>query len=135
MPPKSACLSLSQTALQTLNQIGQLKPQLGAATNGSHTCSWLGTAATFDGGADISGHAIAVVGNRFCICTISAPTWHKVNEQLASLIRMLDSPSKGKQLIALAAVDGVLISAGLTWDDLADALERSKLDVDRESIK
>jgi len=27
------------------------------------------------------------------------------------------------------------ISAGLTWDDLADALERSKLDVDRESIK
>jgi len=58
-----------------------------------------------------------------------------VNEQLASLIRMLDSPSKGKQLIALATVDGVLISAGLTWDDLADALERSKLDVDRESIK
>ena len=52
--------------------------------------------------------------------------------QLVSLIRMLSTPVDGERLGAVAAIERLLVSSGLTWHDLADVVEGSSLDVDRD---
>jgi hypothetical protein len=51
-------------------------------------------------------------------------------ERLCNLIRLLSTPIDGERLGAVHGIDRILKAAGLTFHDLASAVQRSSLTVD-----